>query len=206
MKFFCCISLACLLVIGVNASSKNHEHGVRGSHKKILHQRGLMGGGKSTSSTGKSTNAKKLKIVKNPMERLDICQGPCDQVGCEPGLICQNRNGDEPVLGDDCMGEETTGIDFCVDRCLLVACPTEPPTISPSELPTEYEPPKIMKVKKNPDGPLDLCEGPCDEVGCNTGLICQLREKGEEEVLGCDGTDTKGVDYCVDECELIACT
>ena len=44
--------------------------------------------------------------------------------------------------------------------------------------------------------PLGLCEGDCDNDGeCAEGLYCFQRGP-DEAVVGCDGNDSRGTDYC----------
>ena len=60
--------------------------------------------------------------------------------------------------------------------------------------------PNVKFIKWNPTGPLNECEGDCDNDNqCAGDLICYQREAGNEAVPGCAGgeSDTRNTDYCI---------
>jgi hypothetical protein len=62
----------------------------------------------------------KLEVVVGqmgtPIEKLAKCQGDCDWSSeCQDGLICMQRDGNEPVPGCRGLTSSKSGIDFCID-------------------------------------------------------------------------------------------
>lgn len=151
----------------------------------------------------------------NPGE-LGLCQGDCDiDEHCADGLVCFQRNENEPI--DGCSGglEDNSRTDYCVPATL---------TTSPTSLPTRQIPvPKVwpptnaapVAIIFNPDSlpalitygssppasrlPLGRCEGDCDvDDHCSPGLVCFQRNENEP-VPGCawGNADNSRTDYCV---------
>lgn len=81
-----------------------------------------------------------------------MCEGDCDSHDdCQPGLVCYERDGNEPV--PFCDGDDVFGNDYC----------TFP----------------VLNTIENDLGFLsyDLCQGDCDRDGdCKNGLHCFQRD------------------------------
>lgn len=73
---------------------------------------------------------------------LGECQGDCDDdTDCQPGLICFQRDQNEPVPG--CLGNDASRSDYCIldpNNRVPTALPTELPTPSPTAMTTSPTP------------------------------------------------------------------
>eukprot|EP00984_Skeletonema_dohrnii_P002504 scaffold869_cov75-Skeletonema_dohrnii-CCMP3373.AAC.3 len=140
---------------------------------------------------------------------LGLCEGDCDSnADCQPGLICQQRTGNEVI--PNCIGFPEPGEDYC-----RVADPTAPPTpaptnavtppVTPNPTPTNAPPPPTPPTSSlqlvftdtgAPPNPLPECHGDCDDDSqCEGSLVC-FQRSGTEVVPGCTGTATSGADFC----------
>jgi hypothetical protein len=97
---------------------------------------------------------------------LGVCEGDCDyDSDCGIGLMCFQRNGNEPVPG--CSGSGKSGWDYCVAIKSLDS--------SRGDGKTGY----------------GMCQGDCDkDSDCSGGLTCFQRD-GYEPVPGCSGLGIK---------------
>eukprot|EP00980_Cylindrotheca_fusiformis_P013668 scaffold3515_cov126-Cylindrotheca_fusiformis.AAC.17 len=147
---------------------------------------------------------------------LGLCAGDCDRNSdCQSGLICFQRNGNEPVPG--CIGGASDGsrTDYCVlpEGGTPVQAPTPapvpftttpPPPPPPTQGPTPPPTPAPIQYPAIPLSystrfPLGLCQGDCDRNSdCQTGLVCFQRNKNVA-VPGCIGGENDGSrsDFCV---------
>ena len=102
---------------------------------------------------------------------LGVCEGDCDNDSdCGIGLMCFQRNGNEPVPG--CLGSGKSGWDYCVAIKSLDSS------------------------RGNGKTGYGMCQGDCDkDSDCSGGLTCFQRD-GYEPVPGCSGLGKKGWDYC----------
>ena len=98
-----------------------------------------------------------------------LCQGDCDDDDmCADGLVCQQRDADEVVVG--CDGEAEDGTDYCVVGPEEV----DPGTVEPEFDPTDEPAPVFPDVPE-----IELVDGQCESVegGC---LQCQVSCVGLE--------------------------
>ena len=92
-----------------------------------------------------------------------------DDSECQPGLICQERTGTEPIPG--CIGSPVPGEDYC-----------------------RY--PELTFVGNPVSSTLGICEADCDvDSDCGPNLEC-FQRPGTEQVSGCLGTGNYNMDYC----------
>jgi hypothetical protein len=122
---------------------------------------------------------------------LAKCEGDCnDDVDCQDGLICFQRDVGRTYTVPGCLGETdpTTSTDFCFD----------PLDIPEGEL-------VIVGNNSVPAAlfPLQKCQGDCDnDTDCVDGLVCFQRGT-QPTVPGCIGTaDIPEIDYCADPADL----
>jgi hypothetical protein len=122
---------------------------------------------------------------------LAKCEGDCnDDVDCQDGLICFQRDVGRMYTVPGCLGETdpTTTTDFCFD----------PLDIPEGEL-------VIVGNNSVPAAlfPLQKCQGDCDnDSDCVDGLVCFQRGT-QPTVPGCIGTaDIPEIDYCADPADL----
>lgn len=128
------------------------------------------------------------------MYPLGLCEGDCDgDDDCAEGLVCMQREGNEPILG--CGGDAESKIDYCVSptvTTLTVLKPTSAPVAKKPNL--EY---KGASGIPQDAFPLGLCEGTCNSNDeCEGDLIC-LQRRDDEAVPGCEGDGVSGANYCV---------
>ena len=121
---------------------------------------------------------------------LSVCQGDCDSdAECQPGLVCMQRHGDEPIPG--CTGYAGFAIDFCVIPSNKIIDP----------IPTPQSKNLVIKGNNgfpNYNFPLKVCEGDCDSnQDCEGGLVC-FQRNSFEPVPGCTGNGVWRLDYCID--------
>lgn len=125
---------------------------------------------------------------------LKMCQGDCDDdLDCEPGLICYERDKNQNVPGCEKGGTGIGKEDYCAkpvaNQLVLRAWPKGGYPISGAE--------------DRSEGLLE-CEGDCDsDEDCAGDLKCQQRD-GLETVYGCEGVPrgengVSSFDYCYDD-------
>lgn len=133
---------------------------------------------------------------------LQVCQGDCDNDDmCDFGLICYQRDANEPVPG--CLGGDSfsSNSDFCIVDPMNIPIATQP---TPSPTPTA-DLPRVEFVGKKGDPPeafpLDVCQADCDsDQDCKYGLYCYDRKNKEDPTPGCNSEDEnwiKNADICI---------
>eukprot|EP00980_Cylindrotheca_fusiformis_P029366 scaffold23455_cov173-Cylindrotheca_fusiformis.AAC.1 len=126
---------------------------------------------------------------------LGRCEGDCDNdLDCQPGLYCFQRNAHESVPGCSGGSSDRSRTDYCVPE--NNSQPNRRPTPAPE--PTSTTRPRL---KVTQSFPLGLCEGDCDnDADCQSGLKCFQRNAGDS-VPGCSGgsSDRSRTDYCIPE-------
>ncbi|KAG7349099.1 peptidoglycan-binding domain protein [Nitzschia inconspicua] len=161
---------------------------------------------------------------------LGRCQGDCDEDShCMEGLKCFQRDANDAVPGcsggeqdgtvsDYCIrledfAEETSGrVPSAIPPSVPSSHPSSIPSTAPSSIPSDLPSNipssvptlpwgKLAVVSEPISGPLGLCEGDCDsDDDCEAGLICWLRESGDEPIPYCQGSPGNSrSDFCVYE-------
>ena len=145
--------------------------------------------GNPSSNVGDTADGE-LADVAGDLDDADVllgrCEADCDDDGeCDSGLMCYQRDGDEPVPG--CNGTPRSGWDYCIresDLELLELMDTDEPTLRPTlslvvEEETTAEPTRRPTVKPTlpppgvvfsfPEGlepgkgEMQRCMGDCDK-------------------------------------------
>mmetsp|Transcript_25296 Transcript_25296/g.50648 ORF Transcript_25296/g.50648 Transcript_25296/m.50648 type:complete len:889 (+) Transcript_25296:36-2702(+) len=124
---------------------------------------------------------------------LGLCEGDCDtDAECGPGLVCEYRDGDEPIPG--CIGDAVPGEDYCRPAVVVSPAPTPAATPPPTAPPTSLQ--VVFTGIGAPPNPLPECHGDCDDDSqCEGDLVC-FQRSGTEAVPNCPGDATSGVDFC----------
>jgi len=121
------------------------------------------------------------------------------------GLVCEGREGYEPVPG--CDGDGRFGYGYCryPDAPSISPSSVKTPTTSPTHIPSPTFAQEVEHVGDNVGDeripaeafPLGNCQGDCDNNGdCQDGLVC-FRRWDLESVPGCSGVGSvSGDDIC----------